>query len=194
MIHTADELVELDTAVERLSRARTQSDKLDACKDIMRAVCFHDWPTWAPKHRWSVDANYFHELDHDVAEALRPLVRACVQLLKTNGSHGGDELQQAAQTFLIHRDLLVPSVPVVGVKLLDAAFLVNDGERDAAREAKRRWLNSGRLPKPVGKIGKQTNLFDVAELAAFICEVERWHGKPRPIERMLATRTQPATV
>jgi len=57
-----------------------------------------------------------------------------------------------------------------GVTLMQAAMMVNDGDRELAKQTKKRWHNSGRLPKPIGvnPARRQEHVYAPSAMAAFL--------------------------
>jgi len=61
-----------------------------------------------------------------------------------------------------------------GVTLMQAAMMVNDGDRELAKQTKKRWHNSGQLPKPIGvkPSRSQEHVYSPSAMAAFLEKME----------------------
>lgn len=96
VILSADELTELRervTELQQAMRSRMQHQKKNAAANLMRLVCWHDWPEWAPQHGWCVPPHVYDDVSgHRRRQRLRQLVDAVVGFLESGDDDSEQEL------------------------------------------------------------------------------------------------------
>ena len=106
MLHNDDEICEFDAHVSALHsqlNSTNEQETVSAVGDVMRILVSHDWPEWAPGHRWQVHPDCFEAFDTDDAEYLKKLVAIAITVMKSGGTQGRDILQRFAELYLRQR-------------------------------------------------------------------------------------------
>lgn len=106
MLHNDDEIQEFDDCLLEMHstlNAASIPEIVRGVGDIMRKLCGHDWPEWAPGHGWSVHESEFENVDFDDAEFMKRFVTSAITVLKSGAEKGLPSLQETAAEYLNQR-------------------------------------------------------------------------------------------